>query len=480
MSANTAKPSKPDHALAEIVNYAISYKIAGTEAYNAARLCLMDSLGCALHALLHPACTKLLGPVVPGTFVANGAKVPGTSFQLDPVTAAFNLSAMIRWLDFSDTASGGRENGHPSDNLGAILATADYLSRVRVAAGKKPLLVRDVLTGMIKAYELQGTLGHRNSFHSHGYDHVILVKVASAAVTTVMLGGTYDEVLSAVSNAFVDGQALRNYRQEGSMGSRKSWAGADAASRGVYLALMARRGEMGYPLALSAKKWGTYDVFLDGKPFKFEREYGTSVIENVNFKISYPTAFNCQPAVECALKLYPEVKSRISDIEKIVITTHARGITISDKRGPLRNPADRDHCFQYVVAVPLLKGSLSARDYEDSVAADPRIDALRARTICAENKQWTRDNLDPEKRAVPCALQIFFKDGSKTRNVTIEYPLGHRARRKEGIPLLEEKFEANLARRFPAHRQAAILALCRSQRKLEAMPVHDFVDLFVI
>jgi 2-methylcitrate dehydratase len=479
MSTRTTKSPKIDNVLAEIADYALNYRIARAEAFSAARLCLIDSLGCALHALLHPACTKLLGPVVPGTVVANGAKVPGTSFQLDPVAAAFNLSAMVRWLDFSDTASGGRENGHPSDNLGAVLCTADYLSRVKVAAGKKPLQMRDVLAGMIRAYEIQGTLGHRNSFHSRGYDHVILVKVASAAVATAMLGGTREQVLSAVSNAFVDGQALRNYRQEGSMGSRKSWAGADAASRGVYLALLALRDEMGYPLGLSAKKWGTYDVFFDSKAFEFERRYGTSVIENVNFKISYPTAFNCQPAVECALKLYPEVKDRISNIKKIVITTHARGVSISDKRGPLRNPADRDHCFQYVVAIALLKGSLAASDYEDDVAADPRIDELRSKTTCVENQQWTRDNLDPKKRAVPCAVQIFFRDGTKTRNLSIEYPLGHQARRKEGIPLLEEKFEANLARKYPAKRQADILALCRSQRRLEATPVHDFVDRIV-
>ncbi len=480
MSTKTTASPKADNVLTDIAKYVINYRITSVEAYRAARLCLIDSLGCALHASLHPACTKLLGPVVPGITVANGAKVPGTSFQLDPVAAAFNLSAMIRWLDFSDTASGGRENGHPSDNIGAILATADYLSRVRIAGGKKPLLMRDVLTAMVKAYEIQGGIGHRNSFHSHGYDNAILVKVASAAVVAAMLGGTNDEIVSAVSNSFVDGQTLRNYRQEGSMGSRKSWAGADAASRGVYLALLALRGEMGYPIALSAKKWGAYDTFFKGAPFEFQRKYGSTIIENVNFKISYPTAFNCQPAVECALKLYPEVSPRLAEVEKIVITTHSRGITISDKRGPLRNPADRDHCFQYIVAIALLKGSLSVTDYEDEVAADPRIDVLRAKTVCVENKQWTRDNTDPKKRAVPCAVQVFFKDGSKTRNITIEYPLGHQARRKDGIPLLEAKFEANLARRFAPKRQAAILSLCRSQQRLEATPVHEFVDLLAV
>ncbi|MBI4189241.1 MAG: bifunctional 2-methylcitrate dehydratase/aconitate hydratase [Betaproteobacteria bacterium] len=470
---------KPDKVLVDIADYALKYKIKSAEAYNTARLCLMDTLGCGFEALSYPACTKLMGPVVPGAVMPNGAKVPGTSFQLDPIMAAFNIGCMIRWLDFNN-AWLAAEWGHPSDNLGGILATADYLSRLNVAAGKKPLVMRDVLAGTIKAHEIQGVIALENSFNRVGLDHVVLVKVASTAVVTTMLGGTRDEVINAVSNAWIDGGSLRTYRHAPNTGSRKSWAAGDATSRAVRLALMSLKGEMGYPSALTAKTWGFYHVLFKGKPFKFQRKYGSYVMENVLFKISFPAEFHAQSAVECAVRLHPKVKNRLDDIKKVVITTHESAIRIIDKKGPLSNPADRDHCIQYMTAIGLIKGNLTAADYEDEVAKDPRVDALRSKMTCVEKKQWNRDYLDPDKRSIANAVQVFFKDGSKTENVEVEYPVGHRRRRKEGIPLLEAKFRTNLARRFPAKQRAAILDLCGNQQRLEATPVHEFVDLFVI
>ncbi len=470
---------KPDQVLVDIADYVLKQEIKSPEAYNTARLCLMDTLGCGFEALSYPACTKLMGPIVPGTVVPNGAKVPGTSFQLDPVMAAFNIGCMIRWLDFNDTWLAA-EWGHPSDNLGGILAAADYLARVNVAAGRKPPLMREVLTGMIKAHEIQGVIALENSFNRVGLDHVVLVKVASTAVVTKMLGGSRDEIINAVSNAWIDGQSLRTYRQAPNAGSRKSWAAGDATSRAVRLALMSLTGEMGYPSALTAKTWGFYDVLFKGQPFEFSRKYGSYVMENVLFKISFPAEFHAQTAVECAVRLYPEVGHRLDDIKQVVITTHESAIRIIDKKGPLNNPADRDHCIQYMTAIGLMKGNLTAADYEEDVAQDPRVDALRAKMVCVERKEWTRDYLDPAKRSIANAVQVFFKDGSKTQNVAVEYPIGHRRRRKQGIPLLEAKYRTNLARRFAPKQQAAILKLCGDQKKLEATPVHEFVDLFVI
>jgi 2-methylcitrate dehydratase len=470
---------KPDQVLVDIADYVTRYQIGSKEAYNTARLCLMDTLGCGLEALSYPACTKLMGPIVPGIVVPNGAKVPGTSFQLDPVTAAFNIGAMIRWLDFNDTWLAA-EWGHPSDNLGGILAAADWSSRNAVAAGRKPLVMRDVLTGMIKAHEIQGVIALENSFNRVGLDHVVLVKVASTAVVTQMLGGTHEEIVNAVSNAWIDGQSLRTYRHVPNTGSRKSWAAGDATSRAVRLALMALKGEMGYPSALSAKTWGFYDVLFKGKPFRFKQSYGSYVMENVLFKISFPAEFHAQTAVECAVRLHPEVKDRLDEIKKIVITTHESAIRIIDKKGPLHNPADRDHCIQYMTAIGLMKGRLTAADYEDDVASDPRVDALRAKMTCVENKRWSRDYLDPEKRSIANAVQAFFKDGSESTQVTVEFPLGHRRRRMEGVPLLEAKFRTNLARRFAEKQRAAILALCLDQDRLEATPVNEFVDLLAI
>jgi len=465
---------KPDKVLTLIADYATKYSVKSDEAYETARYCLMDTLGCGLEALEYPACTKLLGPIDPETVVPHGAKVPGTRFQLDPVQAAFNIGAMIRWLDFNDTWLAA-EWGHPSDNLGGILATADWLSRNQ----KEPLPVKDVLTSMIKAHEIQGVLALENSFNRVGLDHVALVKVASTAVVAHMLGCTYDQVLNAVSQAWVDGQSLRTYRHAPNTGSRKSWAAGDATSRAVRLALISKTGEMGYPSVLTAKTWGFYDVLFKGKEFKFQRKFGSYVMENVLFKISFPAEFHSQTAVECAMQLHPLVKNRIDQIKKITIRTHEAAIRIIDKKGPLNNPADRDHCIQYMVAVPLLFGRLTAADYEDDVAKDPRIDKLRAKIVCVESKQFTRDYHDPKKRSIANALTVEFKDGTKLKEVVCEYPIGHKRRRKEGMPLLIEKFKTNLARRLPPQRQQAILELCMDAPRLAATPVSEFVDLFV-
>jgi 2-methylcitrate dehydratase len=470
---------KPDQVLVDIADYVTGYRIDSAEAYDTAHLCLMDTLGCGLEALGYPACTKLLGPIIPGTIVPNGAKVPGTSFQLDPVQAAFNIGVMIRWLDFNDTWLAA-EWGHPSDNLGGILATADWLSRTAIAHGKPPLSVRDVLTAMIKAHEIQGVIALENSFNRVGLDHVVLVKVASTAVVSGLLGLSHDEIINALSLAWVDGQSLRTYRHAPNTGSRKSWAAGDATSRAVRLALIAKTGEMGYPSVLTAKTWGFYDVLFKGNPFKFSRPYGSYVMENVLFKISFPAEFHAQTAVECAMQLHPLVKDRLADISKITIRTHESAIRIIDKKGPLHNPADRDHCIQYMVAVPLIYGRLTAADYEDEVAAEPRIDELRAKMECVEEKQFTKDYLDPEKRSIANGVTIEFTDGRETDEVVVEYPIGHRRRRREGVPLLQAKLETNLARRFPPKQRQAVLALCMDLKKLEATPVSEFVDLFVI
>ena len=472
---------KPDQVLVDIVDYVTKYKIKGDLAYETARNCLIDTLGCGFEALSYPACTKLLGPIVPGTVVPNGAKVPGTPHQLDPVQAAFNLGAMIRWLDFNDTWLAA-EWGHPSDNLGGILATADWLSRNAVAAGGKPLVMRDVLTAMIKAHEIQGCIALENSFNKVGLDHVVLVKVASTAVVAQMMGLTRDEIVNAVSLAWVDGQSLRTYRHAPNTGSRKSWAAGDATSRAVRLALIAKTGEMGYPSVLSAKTWGFYDVLFKGKPFAFQRPYGSYVMENVLFKISFPAEFHSQTAVEAAMTLHQELARlgrSAEDVKKITIRTHEACIRIIDKKGPLDNPADRDHCIQYMVAVPLIFGRLTAADYEDAIAKDPRIDALREKIVCVEDPRFTKDYHDPDKRSIANALTLEFKDGKKLKEVVVEYPIGHKRRRKDGIPLLVDKFKVNLARVFPAKQIAAILDVSLDQKKLEAMPVHEYVDLMV-
>jgi 2-methylcitrate dehydratase len=483
-STSNERPA-PDKVLTDIADYALSYTIESELAYTTARYCLIDTLGCGLEALEYPACTKLLGPIVQGTVVPNGARVPGTSFVLDPVQAAFNIGAMIRWLDFNDTFLAA-EWGHPSDNLGGILATADWLSRCAAAEGKSPLRMRDVLTGMIKAHEIQGCLALENSFNKVCLDHVALVKAASTAVVSGLLGLTREQTINALSLAWVDGQSLRTYRHAPNTGSRKSWAAGDATSRAVRLALMARAGEMGYPSALTAKTWGFYDASFRGQEFRFQRPYGSYVMENVLFKVSYPAEFHAQTAVEAAMKLRARLEATgrsAADIQRITIRTHEACLRIIDKKGPLANPADRDHCVQYMVAIPLLFGRLTAADYEDDVANDPvwgpRIDALRAKMECVEEPQFTRDYHDPEKRSIANTLRAVLEDGSVLEE-TVEYPIGHRRRRAEGLPLLVEKFKRNLRRRFGEAQQQRILEVSLDSERLDAMAVHEYVDLYVV
>ena len=476
---NNERPA-PDGVLVDIADYVLNYRVDSSLAYETARNCLIDTLGCGLEALEYPACTKLLGPIVPGTVVPNGAKVPGTPYQLDPVQAAFNIGTMIRWLDFNDCWLAA-EWGHPSDNLGGILAVADWLARNAVATGRTPPTMRDVLTAMIKAHEIQGCIALENAFNKVGIDHVVLVKVASTAVVAGLLGLTRDEIINALSLAFVDGQALRTYRHAPNAGSRKSWAAGDATSRAVRLALIAQTGEMGYPSVLTAPTWGFYDASFRGKHFSFQRPYGSYVMENVLFKISYPAEFHAQTAVEAAMSLHrrlAEMGRSAADIAAIRIRTHEACIRIIDKSGPLHNPADRDHTIQYMVAVPLLFGRLTASDYEDAVAADPRIDALRAKITCVEDPAFTRDYHDPEKRSIANAMTIELTDGTVLPEVLVEYPIGHKRRRVDGIPLLEAKFRTNLARRFVEKRQRAILDVSLDQERLEAMAVNDYVDLY--
>jgi 2-methylcitrate dehydratase len=471
----------PDKVLTDIADYALSYEIKSELAYTTARYCLIDTLGCGLEALEYPACIKLLGPIVPGTVVPHGARVPGTSFQLDPVQAAFNIGAMIRWLDFNDTWLAA-EWGHPSDNLGAILATTDWLSRNAIAEGNPPLRMKQVLTAMIKAHEIQGCLALENSFNKVGLDHVVLVKVASTAVVCQLLGLNRDQTINALSLAWVDGQSLRTYRHAPNTGSRKSWAAGDATSRAVRLALMARAGEMGYPSALTAKTWGFYDVSFCGNEFKFQRPYGSYVMENVLFKISYPAEFHAQTAVEAAMKVRQKLDQTgktAEDIRRITIRTHEACLRIIDKKGPLANPADRDHCVQYMIAIPLLFGRLTAADYEDGIAADSRIDSLRAKIECVEELTFTADYHDPEKRSIANSLRVELNDGSELEE-TVEYPIGHRRRRDEGMPLLVEKFKTNLRRRFNDEQQQRILAVSLDPQRLDEMPVNEYVDLYVI
>jgi len=465
-----------DAVVRQISDYALSDLTPSAEAMETARHCWMDTLGCGLYALDYPACAKLLGPIVPGADMEGGARVPGTAFELDPVRAAWNIGAMVRWLDYNDTWLAA-EWGHPSDNLGAILALADYLSRRSLAEGQPSLTLRDVLLAMVKAHEIQGILALENSFNRVGLDHVLLVRVASTAVSAAMLGLTREQTLNAVSHAWLDGSALRTYRHAPNTGSRKSWAAGDATARGLFLALTAQRGEMGYPSVLSAKTWGFQDVSFRGKPVVLSQALGSYVMENILFKISFPAEFHAQTAVECALALHPQVKDRLAEVAKVVIQTQESGNRIINKTGPLDNPADRDHCLQYMVAVPLIFGRLTAEDYEDSIAHDPRIDALRAKMECVENPRYTREYLEADKRAIGNSVQVFFTDGSATENVEVDYPVGHRRRRVEGIPLLKEKFERYLRGRIPAANAEAVLALCADQSRFEAASVDEVMGL---
>lgn len=470
----------PDELLVTIADYVAEMDIVSDEAYRTARNCLIDTIGCGLLALRFPECTKHLGPIVPGTTVLNGARVPGTSHELDPVTAAFNIGCIIRWLDFNDTWLAA-EWGHPSDNLGGILAVADYLSRVNISQGKAPLTMKDVLTAMIKAHEIQGVLALKNSYNRVGLDHVLLVRVASTAVITKMLGGTRDQIVDAVSQAWVDGCSLRTYRHAPNAGSRKSWAAGDATSRAVRLAMITMKGEMGIPTVLSAKTWGYYDVLFKGQPFIVDQPFSSYVMENVLFKISFPAEFHAQTAVECAVMLHNDVAARINEIERIEVTTHESAIRIISKIGELANPADRDHCLQYMIAVPLLYGTLTAEHYEDDFHRnDPRIDVLREKMHIVEDTRYSAEYHEADKRSIANAIQIFFSDGTSTEKVEVEYPIGHRRRREEGIPVLEAKFRSNLATRFPQQRVNNIMNCCLDQQQFESLSVSDFMTMLTI
>ncbi len=469
-----------DQALQDIADYVIDYKVESEEALNTARNCLIDTIGCGLLALKYPNCTRHLGPIVPGTTVENGARVFGRSFELDPVKAAWDIGTIVRWLDFNDTWL-AEEWGHPSDNLGAIMALSDYISRVNIANHKSPLSIKDVLEYMIKAHEIQGILALENSFNKVGLDHVLLVRVASTAVATHMLGGTRDQIIDALSQAWVDGSSLRTYRHAPNTGSRKSWAAGDATSRAVRLAMMTMAGEMGMPSVLTAPEWGFYDVSFKGREFSFSRSYGSYVMENILFKISFPAEFHAQTAVECAVLLYPEIKDKLDEIERIEITTHESALRIIDKTGALDNPADRDHCMQYMLAVALIKGDLVADFYEDSFhQQNPLIDVLRDKMVLKEDKRYSKDYLAEDKRSIANALQVFFKDGSQTDKVEVEYPVGHRNRRQEGIPLLERKFLNSLRDTFSDEQTNKIHSLCLDNERLKNTSVNEFMDLFVI
>ncbi|MDE0692505.1 MAG: bifunctional 2-methylcitrate dehydratase/aconitate hydratase [Gammaproteobacteria bacterium] len=480
MSANVetnVRPA-PDSELVDIADYVLG-SVTSDEAFDTARHCLMDTLGCGFLAQRFPECAKHLGPIVPGTVVPNGARVPGTQFELDPVKAAWDIGCMIRWLDFNDTWLAA-EWGHPSDNLGGILAVADFVSRREAAAGRVPLTMRDVLEAMIQAHEIQGCLALENSFNRVGLDHVLLVRVASTAVVTRLLGGTREQIVDALSHAWIDGSSLRTYRHAPNAGPRKSWAAGDATSRAVRLAMLVLKGEIGYPSALSAPTWGFYDVSFGGKPFSFQRPYGSYVMEHVLFKISFPAEFHAQTAVEAAVELHPEVAHRMDDIDRIELTTHESAIRIISKTGQLNNPADRDHCLQYMTAIGLLKGDLTADDYEDAAARDPRVDQLRDLMVVQEDDRYSREYHEADKRSIANAVQVFFRNGTKTQKVVVEYPIGHRRRRDEGIPILVDKFRRNLAIRFPAGQANTIAAVCLDREALEATPVHEFMDQMVI
>ncbi len=469
----SAERPEPDHILTAIADYALSFEIKSKLAYETATYCLMDTLACGFQALKYPACTKLMGPVVPGATLTNGARVPGTAYELDPINAAFNIGTMVRWLDFNDTWLAA-EWGHPSDNLGAILAAADYLSR-----SGRPVSVRQVLTGMIKAHEIQGVLALENSFNRVGLDHVLLVRVASAAVVTALFGGSREQIINAVSNAWVDGGALRTYRHAPNTGSRKSWAAGDATSRAVRHALFALKGEMGYPSALSAHTWGFQDVLFKGKALSLPQPFGSYVMENVLFKISYPAEFHAQTAVEAAMTLHSQIAAKVGEIERITIETQEPGVRIIDKTGPLANPADRDHCIQYMVAIPLLFGRLETADYEDRIAKDLRVDELRAKMQVKENPTFTQEYYDPNKRFIGNAVQVFFRDGTASQRVQVDYPIGHRKRREEGMPVLVRKFESSVAAHFGPSQTESIKAMFANSRALAAMPVSEFVAALV-
>ena len=481
MSSNVDQNVRPDYdaVIVEIADYVTNFQIESELALDTARNCLIDTIGCGLLALKFPACTKMLGPVVEGTSVPFGVRVPGTNFKLDPIKGAFDIGCIIRWLDYNDTWLAA-EWGHPSDNLGAILAVTDFISQQNIAEGKDPLTMKTVLESMIMTHEIQGILALKNSFNKVGLDHVVLVKVASTALVTKLMGGTKQQIMDAVSHAWVDGQSLRTYRHAPNAGSRKSMAAVDATSSAVRLALITLSGEMGYPGVLSAPVWGFEDVSFKGQKLSLPQPFATYVMENVLFKISFPAEFHAQTAVEAAVTLHPEVKDRLDDIKSIEITTHDSAIRIISKVGDLNNPADRDHCLQYMVAIGLLKGDLIAEDYEDDVAADPRVDALREKMVISEDERYSIEYHEADKRSIANKIQIHFNDGSSTEAIEVEYPIGHKRRREEGIPVLEQKFMSNLKITFDAAKCDEIYTLCTNQEALENTSVTDFQELFTL
>jgi 2-methylcitrate dehydratase len=481
MSSNVEQNIRPgyDSVISEIANYVTNFEIESDLALDTARNCLIDTIGCGLLALKFPACTKMLGPVVEGTSVPFGVRVPGTNFKLDPIKGAFDIGCAIRWLDYNDTWLAA-EWGHPSDNLGAILSITDFISQQKISKGEDPLTMRTVLEAMIMTHEIQGVLALKNSFNKVGLDHVVLVKVASTALVTKLMGGTKDQIMDAVSQAWVDGQSLRTYRHAPNAGSRKSWAAGDATSRAIRLAMITLSGEMGYPGALSAPVWGFEDVLFDGKQISLPQKFGTYVMENVLFKISFPAEFHAQTAVEAAVALHPEIIERLDDVKTVNITTHDSAIRIISKEGELNNPADRDHCLQYMVAIGLLKGNLIAEDYEDDIASDPRIDTLRKKMVINEDKRYSDEYHEADKRSIANKIQIHFNDGSSTEEIEVEYPIGHKRRREEGIPVLEQKFKNNLEITYDSDKCEEIYQLCIDQEKLESTSVTDFQELFAV
>ena len=465
----------PDDLILKIANYVHDYEIKNDEAINTAKYCLMDTIGCGLLALTFPECKSLLGPHIEGTEVPNGVRVLGTNYKLDPIKAAWDNGAIIRWLDFNDTWLAA-EWGHPSDNLGGILSAGDYISQ---NFPEKEITVKDIIFSMIKAHEIQGVMALENSFNRVGLDHVLLVKIASVAVISVILGLSKEQTIDALSQAFVDGQSLRTYRHAPNAGPRKSWAAGDATSRAMQLVWLTKKGQIGYPSAITAPIWGFQDVLFKGKNLVLKQEFESYVMENVLFKISFPAEFHAQTAVEAAVKLHPTIKDKFDEIEKIKIITHESAIRIISKKGKLNNPADRDHCLQYMIAVGLLKGNLVAEDYEDDVASDPLLDQLREKMEVEENKKFSEDYLDPAKRSIANSLQIFFKDGTSTDVEEVHYPIGHKNRRSEGIPILISKFERNLSTQFSNQHASEIMSLFEDDERLFNLPVSEFVDFFV-
>ena len=461
-----------DELMQEMVDYTLNPPPFSTLAFENAKVSFIDAIGCGILALNYPACTKLLGPIVPGACCPNGSRVMAQNWELDPVQAAFNIGSMIRWLDYNDTWLAA-EWGHPSDNLGAIIAICDYLHRQG-----QDICLETVLNAMIIAYEIQGIMALNHAFNRQGLDHVLLVKLASALVSAKLLGGDRDMLLRTVSQVFVDGQSLRTYRHAPNTGSRKSWAAGDASARGLHLALISAKGEMGYFSAITAHQWGFADVSFGHQELNLIRPLGHYVMENVLWKIAYPAEFHAQTAVEAALKLHEVVRSRLDDIACIQVRTQEPAMRIISKTGPLKNPADRDHCLQYMIAVALGLGRLEADDYEEHVAQKPIIDKLRDLMVVEEDPLFTKDYYDLNKRAITNAVQIQFNDGSETDWVVVNYPIGHPRRREEGLPFISLKFLNNLCAYYGEEKGRQIAKYFQTTDNWPQMNMDAFFALF--